>query len=105
GRLVAAGTSPPRQHPRSTIELMLATAETVRPGPGPTPCASAAETERLLAWLERGDSRLVRVTEGWALPVDGAARYHNLLAKMEQTATHPYEHQLMSDRPASSLLG
>jgi DNA polymerase-3 subunit epsilon len=105
GRLAAAGTSPPRQHPRATIDLMLATAETVRPGPGPTPCASAAETERLLAWLERPDSRLVRASEGWALPAAGAGRFHGLLAKMEQTATHPYEHQLMSDRLTSSLLG
>jgi DNA polymerase-3 subunit epsilon len=105
GRLAAAGTSPPRQHPRPTIDLMLATAETVRPGPGPTPCASAAETERLLAWLERADARLVRASEGWALPANGAGRFHTLLAKMEQTATHPYEQQLMSDRPASSLLG
>ncbi len=105
GRLAAAASSPPRQHPRPTIDLMLATAETVRPGPGPTPCASAAETERLLAWLERADTRLVQSSEGWALPANGAARYHNLLAKMEQTATQPYEHLLMADRPASSLLG
>jgi DNA polymerase-3 subunit epsilon len=105
GRLAAAGTSPPRQHPRPTIDLMLATAETVRPGPGPTPCASAAETERLLAWLERDDARLVQASEGWALPAKGAARFHPLLAKMEQTATHPYEHQLMADRPTGSLLG
>lgn len=105
GRLVAAGTSPPRQHPRSTIDTLLATAETVRPGPGPVPCASAEETERLLAWLERADTRLVQATEGWALPANGAGRFHALLAKMEQTATHPYEHQLMADRPASSLLG
>jgi DNA polymerase III subunit epsilon len=105
GRLAAAGTSPPRQHPRAMIDLLLGTAETVRPAPGPTPCASAAETERLLAWLERPDARLVRVSEGWALPAAGAGRFHDLLGKMEQTATHPYEHLLMADRPAGSLLG
>src|SRR5439155_630291 len=52
GRLVAAGVSPPGTHPRPVIEVLLASAETVRPGPGPTPCASAEETERVLAWLE-----------------------------------------------------
>ena len=52
--------SPPgRASPARRSTLLLATAETVRPGPGPTPCASAEETERVLAWLERPDSRLV----------------------------------------------
>lgn len=105
GRLVAAGVSPPRQHPRPAIDLMLATAETVRPGPGPTPCATAEETERLLDWLERADTRLVQASEGWALPAQGAARYSTLLSRMEQATSRPYEHRVMPARPAGSSLG
>jgi DNA polymerase-3 subunit epsilon len=80
GRLAAAGTSPPRAHPRPALDALLATAETVRPGPGPVPCASPEETERVLAWLERPETRLVEVDAGWASPVDGAGRWGELLA-------------------------
>jgi DNA polymerase III subunit epsilon len=62
---------------------MLATAETVRPGLGPTPASTAAETERVLAWMERPDARLVAVSDGWALPATGAARFSALLSKAE----------------------
>jgi DNA polymerase-3 subunit epsilon len=82
GRLVAAGTSVPPTHPRTTLEVLLATAETVRPGPGPTPCATAEETERLLAWLERPEVRLVECP-GWASPARGAARFSGLLEQAE----------------------
>jgi DNA polymerase-3 subunit epsilon len=82
GRLVAAGTSSPPAHPRSTIATLLATAETVLAGPGPTPCASAGETERLLAWLERPEVRLVECP-GWAYPLASAARFTDLLARAE----------------------
>ncbi len=90
GRLAAAGTSTAGVHPRSTLDVLLATAETVRPGPGPTPCASAEETEKILAFLELPDTRLVSVTPagtaavGWACPVGGAERFRALLGKAEQ---------------------
>ena len=80
GRLVAAGVSDPQTHPRMTIEVLRATAETVLPGPGPTPCASAEETERVIAWLEHADVRLVESSDGWAYPASAAARYTDLLA-------------------------
>jgi DNA polymerase-3 subunit epsilon len=83
GRLVAAGTSAPTTPPRTTLAMLLATAETVRPGPGPTPCATAEETERVLAWLERPDVRLVECAEGWAYPRASAARFGDLLAQIE----------------------
>jgi DNA polymerase III subunit epsilon len=93
GRLVAAGVSPPRTHPRPVIDALLASAETVRPGPGPTPCASPEETERILAWLERDGTRLVQTSDGWALPAAGASRFRTLLIQVEQAATQPYVHQ------------
>jgi DNA polymerase-3 subunit epsilon len=83
GRLAAAGNSPPRVHPRATIEVLRATAETVLPGHGPIPSATAEETERILSWLERPDTRLVETSAGWASPVRGAARYRELLRKAE----------------------
>jgi DNA polymerase-3 subunit epsilon len=83
GRLVAAGTSPPRAHPRPMLDALRATAETVRPGPGPIPCASAEETERILSWLEHRDTRLVEMSAGWASPIRGAARFRELLVRAE----------------------
>jgi DNA polymerase-3 subunit epsilon len=83
GRLAAAGVSPPRVHPRPTLNTLLATAETVRPGPGPVPCASPAETERILAWLERPETRLVAVDDGWSSPAAGAGRWRHLLTIAE----------------------
>jgi len=101
GRLVAAGTSPPRLHPQPTLDALLATAETVRPGPGPTPCASPEETERILAWLERPETRLVRVVgaegaeggagSGWASPAMGAARWRALLAQANAAMSRPID--------------
>ncbi|HYN95283.1 MAG TPA: DEDD exonuclease domain-containing protein [Pilimelia sp.] len=87
GRLAAAGTSPPRVHPRPTIDLLLATAETVTGGPGPIPSASAEETERILSWLERAETRLVTASTGWASPVRGAARFRELLMRAESAAS------------------
>jgi DNA polymerase-3 subunit epsilon len=90
GRLAAAGVSPPRTHPRPVIDALLASAETVRPGPGPVPCASPEETERVLSWLERDGTRLVRTSGGWSLPAAGASRFRDLLIRIESAATPPY---------------
>jgi len=87
GRLAAAATSPPRQHPRPTLTMAQATAETVRAGPGPVPAASAEETERILAWLEKPDTRLVETSGDWVSPARGAARFSNLLTRAEAAAT------------------
>ncbi|MEV7227137.1 DEDD exonuclease domain-containing protein [Polymorphospora sp. NPDC051019] len=83
GRLAAAGTSPPGVHPRPTLDLLRATAETVLPGTGPIPNATAEETERILNWLERPETRLVETSTGWVSPVRGAARYRELLRRAE----------------------
>ncbi|MGH3655057.1 MAG: DEDD exonuclease domain-containing protein [Micromonosporaceae bacterium] len=86
GRLVAAGTSPPGVHPQPTLDALLATAETVAPGPGPVPCATAEETERVLGWLKRPETRLVRTDTGWACRVAGAERWRDLLHRAETAA-------------------
>ncbi|HET9517947.1 MAG TPA: DEDD exonuclease domain-containing protein [Actinoplanes sp.] len=86
GRLAAAATSPPREHPRPTLDAARATAETVLPGPGPVPAATAEETERILAWLERPDTRLVETSGDWVSPTRGAARFSSLLTRAETAA-------------------
>ncbi|MGW0433772.1 DEDD exonuclease domain-containing protein [Micromonospora sp. NPDC003197] len=83
GRLAGAGATPPGIDPRPTLDLVRATAETVPPGHGPVPNASAEESERVLSWLERPDTRLVHTSTGWASPIRGAARFRDLLAKAE----------------------
>jgi DNA polymerase-3 subunit epsilon len=87
GRLAAAATSPPRAHPRPTLDAARATAETVLPGPGPVPAASAEETERILAWLERPDTRLVETSGDWVSPARGAGRFSSLLTRAEAAAS------------------
>ena len=72
GRLVAAGVAPAGAPPRPYVDALVATAETVRPGPGPTPCATAEEMECILRWLEAPGTRLVEVTGDWCSPADGA---------------------------------
>ncbi len=71
-----------------------ATAETVPPGHGPVPAASPEESERILSWLERPETRLVEMSAGWSSPVAGAARFRDLLTKAESAASR----QLWSER-------
>jgi DNA polymerase-3 subunit epsilon len=73
GRLVAAGTVPTGAAPRPYVDALVATAETVRPGRGPTPCTSAEEMEVVLRWLETPGTRLVELTGEWSSPAYGAA--------------------------------
>ena len=68
GRFAAAGRARRGVDPMPVVELMVASAETVLPGPGPLPGASAEETTTLLRWVERPGSRLVRTTAAWFSP-------------------------------------
>ncbi|BEP15399.1 DEDD exonuclease domain-containing protein [Acidothermaceae bacterium B102] len=79
GRLVAAGVAPRGAAPRPYVDALVATAETVRPGPGPTPCASAEEMECVLRWLDVPGTRLVELDGVWASPAYGAGGSLGLL--------------------------
>jgi len=83
GRLVAAGVAPVGAAPRPYIDALVATAESIVRGPGPTPCATAAETECLLRWLDPPETRIVEVEGTWASPAGSAARMRNWLAEAE----------------------
>lgn len=60
GRLVATGIMAHGTVPGPWVDALLATAESVEDGPGPTPAASAEETECVLRWLEQPGIRMVR---------------------------------------------
>ncbi|HWJ10429.1 MAG TPA: DEDD exonuclease domain-containing protein [Nocardioides sp.] len=78
GRLAAAGTIPAGADAVAWVEALRLTAETVLPALGPTPAATAEETERILRWLESPGVRLVDVVGEWTCPVQGAARHVGL---------------------------
>ncbi|MDP3968946.1 MAG: hypothetical protein Q8Q02_11750 [Nocardioides sp.] len=75
GRLAAAGTIPPGAHAGHWVAQLRASAETVLPGPGPLPGATAEETSLLARWVESEGVRLVHLDGTWAWPVAGAARH------------------------------
>ncbi|MGI8681481.1 MAG: hypothetical protein ACR2JO_04990, partial [Mycobacteriales bacterium] len=71
--LVSADTLPVGAAPLPYVDALVATAETVRPGRGPTPCTSTEEMEVVLRWLETPGTRLVELTGEWSSPAYGAA--------------------------------
>ncbi len=93
GRLVSAGTIPRGAHPSPYVDAMVATAETVVPGPGPLPAAHAEEVECVLRWLESDDVRLVRLDGSFASPAFGAGGQRNWLAAIDskRAAARPFD--------------
>jgi DNA polymerase-3 subunit epsilon len=83
GRLAAAGVIPPGSSAREWVAELQASAETVLSGPGPTPAASAEESERILRWLEQPGVRLVHIDGVWSCPVDGAESQRQALDAIE----------------------
>ena len=79
GRLVAAGVAVRGAAVRPYVAGLIATAESVLPGVGPLPCASAGETERVLRWLEEPGTRLVELEGSWTCPAYGAGGLGELL--------------------------
>jgi DNA polymerase III subunit epsilon len=72
GRLAGTAVAGRAEDPRVVAATLVATAEVVAPGHGPTPAASAEETECVLRWLEQSGVRLVSMTGTWACPTHGA---------------------------------
>ncbi len=79
GRLVAAGVIPPGVSAPGWTDELRASAETVIPGFGPLPAATAEESEKILRWLEHGPTRLVHIDGVWSCPIGGAESYRELL--------------------------
>ncbi len=77
GRLVAAGRARRGVNPMPVVDLLLASAETVVPQPGPLPAASAEESSTILSWLELPGTRLVQVSSPWSCPARAAGRWRS----------------------------
>jgi DNA polymerase-3 subunit epsilon len=82
GRLAAAGVLARGAAPGPFVDALVATAETVLPGPGPLPAATAEEVRCLLRWLEHDDVRLVRLEGVLASPAAGAGRWRAWLGDL-----------------------
>jgi DNA polymerase-3 subunit epsilon len=85
GRLAGAGTIPQDAHAGQFVEQLRLSSETVRRGLGPTPAATAEESEKVLRWLESPGVRLVQVEGEWSCPVRGAARHLAVHDAVEQS--------------------
>ena len=85
GRLAAAGVIPPGANAGDWVRSLRASAETVLAGPGPTPAATAEETEKILRWLEADGVRLVHVDGEWSCPVGGATKHLRVHDSVEQS--------------------
>jgi DNA polymerase-3 subunit epsilon len=59
--------------PQPWVDTLLTAAESVTPGFGPVPAATAEETELVLRWLESPGVRMVR--GAWHAPMASAARH------------------------------
>ncbi len=79
GRLASAGVARRGIPPMPVVEALVASAETVIPGPGPLFGAMSEEVRILLRWLTRPGVRLVRTTHPWAEPAAVAGGWQEWL--------------------------
>ena len=64
------------------VDQLVASAETVLQEPAAEGLYQE-EIERVLAWVERPETRLVKVSAIWSLPARGAGRWSELLSQIE----------------------
>jgi DNA polymerase-3 subunit epsilon len=76
GRLAGTTLTARGADPRSYLEALTASAENVACSSGPSPSASAEETEQILRWLECPGVRMVAIDGEWSCPVHGAGAAH-----------------------------
>jgi DNA polymerase-3 subunit epsilon len=72
GRLAGTTLTARGADPRSYLHALTASAEHVDASAGPSPSATAEETEKILRWLESSGVRMVAVEGEWTCPVNGA---------------------------------
>jgi DNA polymerase-3 subunit epsilon len=72
GRLAGAAVVPPGAAPAPYLQAVVASAQTVTPGPGPLAAASAEEMQQILRWLAEPGARLVALEGTWCSPALGA---------------------------------
>lgn len=86
GRLVAGGQARRGVDPMPVVDLLVASAETVRPAVGPLPGASAEETGTVLRWLDQPGTRLVSSAAPWMSPAGGAGRWRPFMKEARHAA-------------------
>jgi DNA polymerase-3 subunit epsilon len=86
GRLASAGVARRGVPPMPVVEALVASAETVFPGPGPLFGGTSDEIGVLLHWLGRPGVRLVRSSIPWAEPARAAGSWRSWL-DLAATAT------------------
>jgi DNA polymerase-3 subunit epsilon len=93
GRMAAAGVAPTGAAPRPYVDALVATAEAVTAGVGPTPAATAEEMDCILRWLTEPGTRLVELDGEWASPARGAGGLGDWLASAEagRDAARPFD--------------
>jgi DNA polymerase-3 subunit epsilon len=93
GRLAGTCVVPRGIDPRPHVSALQAAGESVVPGPGPTPAATAEETECVLRWLEKPGTRLVHLDGTWASPAHGAGGHREWgdAAQRARQAVAPFE--------------
>ncbi|MQA61171.1 MAG: DEDD exonuclease domain-containing protein [Actinophytocola sp.] len=82
GRLASAGTARHGVPPMRVVDALVASAETVLPGPGPLRGANPEEVRVLLRWLTRPGVRLVRSAQPWAEPARAAGSWSDWLQRV-----------------------
>ncbi|EXG80874.1 DEDD exonuclease domain-containing protein [Cryptosporangium arvum] len=82
GRLAAAGVAARGVPPMPVVDQLVAAAETVERDPA-SEGLHLEEIERVLAWVERPETRLVKVDTVWSSPARGAGRWAQLVGRME----------------------
>jgi len=93
GRMAGASHAPRGAAPRPYVDALVATAETVVGGLGPTPAASGEEMDCVLRWLDGAGTRLVELNGEWCSPALGAGGLASWLAAAEagRERARPFE--------------
>jgi DNA polymerase III subunit epsilon len=92
GRLAGTDVVPRGLPPLPYVDALRATAERVASGVGPTPNASAEESETILRWLDQAGTRVVSVEGTWASPANSAGAFRERFAAastVSRAAQHP----------------
>ncbi|WP_156758334.1 DEDD exonuclease domain-containing protein [Actinokineospora pegani] len=91
GRLASAGSAARGVAPMPVVDALVASAETVLPGPGPLRGAVAEETAVVLRWLDRPGTRIVATAIPWAVPLHSAATWRPWLERADaaKSSEHP----------------
>ena len=79
--------------PPPYLQAVVATSETVAPGPGPLGAATSEEIGQILKWLGEPGARLIALDGEWCSPVDGAGRLRHWLDAAEEgrAAARPFD--------------